>query len=72
MRGISALSCREFKHIAPGQSARQVQHITAMVVKHARVLTATDGLGGPRFLDERDDARIETRQDEDVRRRQFR
>jgi hypothetical protein len=43
-----------------------------MVVKHARVLTATDGLGGPRFLDERDDARIETRQDEDVRRRQFR
>jgi rhamnose utilization protein RhaD (predicted bifunctional aldolase and dehydrogenase) len=58
--------------IALGQSVRQVQHITAMAVKHAQVLAATYGLGGPRFLDERDNARIETRPDEDVRRRQFR
>lgn len=58
--------------IALGGSVKQVQNITAMAVKNARVLAATYALGGPRFLDEVDNLRIETRPDEDVRRRQFR
>lgn len=57
--------------IALGQSAKQVQNITAMAVKNARVLAATYALGGPHFLDENDNVRIETRPDEDVRRAQF-
>jgi rhamnose utilization protein RhaD (predicted bifunctional aldolase and dehydrogenase) len=58
--------------IALGQSVRQVQNITAMAVKNARGLAATYAAGGPRFLDEGDNLRIETRPDEDVRRQQFR
>jgi rhamnose utilization protein RhaD (predicted bifunctional aldolase and dehydrogenase) len=57
--------------IALGQTPRQVQNITAMAVKHAKVLAATYSLGGPRFLNDADNARIESRPDEDVRRRQF-
>jgi rhamnose utilization protein RhaD (predicted bifunctional aldolase and dehydrogenase) len=57
--------------IALGQSAREVKNITAMAVKHARVLAATYSLGGPMFLDEWANARIEMRPDEDVRRAQF-
>lgn len=56
---------------ALGQTARQVESITAMAVKHARVLAGTYALGGPRFLNERDIDQIHTRPDEEVRRRQF-
>ena len=56
---------------ALGQSARQVENITAMAVKHARILAGTYLLGGPRRLDDRDVARIHTRPDEAVRRKQF-
>ncbi len=57
--------------IALGRSSRQVENITAMAVKHARVLAGTYALGGPHLLTEKDIARIHTRPDEDVRRRQF-
>lgn len=56
---------------ALGQSARQVENITAMAVKHARVLAGTYALGGPHVLPDEDVARIDTRPDEDVRRKQF-
>ncbi len=57
--------------IALGQTAKEVQHITNMAVKHARVLAATYALGGPVYLDEFTLNRIHTRPDEDVRRQQF-
>lgn len=57
--------------IALGKSARQVVNITAMAVKHARVLAITYTMGGPRFLDEHHADRIHTRPDEAVRRAQF-
>ncbi len=56
---------------ALGGSARQVENITAMAVKHARVLAGTYALGGPHFLDPHDIERIHTRPDEKVRRKQF-
>lgn len=56
---------------ALGQSARQVENITAMAVKHARVLAGTYSLGGPQVLLDEDVTRIDTRPDEDVRRKQF-
>ena len=57
--------------IALGTSPKQVQNVTAMAVKHARVLAATYALGGPNFLSAQVRARIHTRPDEDVRRVQF-
>lgn len=57
--------------IALGQTARQVQNITAMAVKHAHVMVATYALGGPQFLPEHHNTRIHTRPDEEVRRVQF-
>jgi rhamnose utilization protein RhaD (predicted bifunctional aldolase and dehydrogenase) len=57
--------------IALGQTAREVQNITAMAVKNARVLAATYAMGGPVYLDEFTLNRIHTRPDEDVRRVQF-
>ncbi|HEY3290336.1 MAG TPA: class II aldolase/adducin family protein [Anaerolineae bacterium] len=56
---------------AIGRSAREVQNISAMAVKHARVLVGTYASGGPNFLSERDIARIHTRPDEEIRRKQF-
>lgn len=56
---------------ALGGSARQVENITAMAVKHARVLAGTYALGGPNFLDQRNIERIRTRPDEEARRKQF-
>jgi hypothetical protein len=58
--------------IALGQTARQVQNVTTMAVKHARVLAATYALGGPNFLPEHHQRRLDSRQDEDLRRAQFR
>jgi len=56
---------------AIGRSAREVQNISAMAVKHARVLASTYAVGGPNFLSESDNARIHNRPDEAVRRSQF-
>lgn len=50
-------------------SARQAEDITAMADKAARILLGTYALGGPRFLDAADVARIHTRPDEAQRRR---
>lgn len=57
--------------IALGESVRQVQNVTAMAVKHARVLMGTFACGGPRFLDDVAIERIHSRPDEAVRRAQF-
>lgn len=57
---------------ALGHSPRQVENVTSMAVKHARVLAATYALGGPKFLSEQDIARLHTRPDEEVRRERFR
>ncbi|MCS7087171.1 MAG: class II aldolase/adducin family protein [Thermoflexales bacterium] len=57
--------------IALGASAKQVKNVTAMAVKHARVLVGALSCGGARFLDEVASTRIHTRPDEEVRRNQF-
>ncbi len=57
--------------IALGKSASEVQNITAMYVKVARVLLGTYALGGPHFLSPRDVTRIHTRPDELYRRREW-
>ncbi len=56
---------------ALGQSAHQVENITAMAVKHAQVLAGAFALGGPHWLDAQDITRIHTRPDEEARRKQF-
>ena len=54
--------------IALGNTAGQVENITAMAVKAARVLLGTFALGGPRFMTAEAVARIHTRPDEQFRR----
>ncbi len=54
-----------------GKSAQQVLDVTAMAVKAARVMLGTFAAGGPRFMSERDVARIHTRPDELYRRQQL-
>jgi rhamnose utilization protein RhaD (predicted bifunctional aldolase and dehydrogenase) len=56
---------------ALGQTTREVENITAMAVKNARILAPTFALGGPNFLSDTDVARINTRGDEILRRQQF-
>jgi rhamnose utilization protein RhaD (predicted bifunctional aldolase and dehydrogenase) len=58
--------------IALGQIAQEVEDITAMAVKAARVLLGTYALGGPHFLTAESVARIHTRPDEAYRRKLFR
>jgi rhamnose utilization protein RhaD (predicted bifunctional aldolase and dehydrogenase) len=55
--------------IALGKTALEVEQITAMYVKAARVLLGTYALGGPHFLSPADVARIHTRPDELYRRK---
>jgi rhamnose utilization protein RhaD (predicted bifunctional aldolase and dehydrogenase) len=55
--------------IALGRTAQQVENITAMAVKAARVLLGTYALGGPRFMTHRAVQRIHTRPDELYRRK---
>jgi rhamnose utilization protein RhaD (predicted bifunctional aldolase and dehydrogenase) len=55
--------------IALGRGAQQVENVTAMAVKTARVLLGTYTLGGPHFLTARDVDRIHTRPDELYRRK---
>ncbi len=52
-----------------GRTAQQVENITAMAAKTARVLLGTYALGGPHFLTVRAVARIHTRPDELYRRK---
>jgi len=54
--------------IALGSSAQQVENITAMAVKAARVMLGTYSAGGPHFLTPGDVDRIHTRPDERYRR----
>lgn len=56
---------------ALGQTARQVQNITQMAVKHARVLSGVLALGEAHRLSPHDVARLHTRPDEEVRRVKF-
>jgi rhamnose utilization protein RhaD (predicted bifunctional aldolase and dehydrogenase) len=55
--------------ITLGRTAQEVEDITAMAVKAARVLLGTYALGGPRFLTAENVARIHTRPDEAYRRK---
>ena len=55
--------------VALGQSAKEVENITAMAVKSARILLGAALLGGPRFISEEDVRRIVTRPDEEFRRK---
>jgi rhamnose utilization protein RhaD (predicted bifunctional aldolase and dehydrogenase) len=57
--------------IALGRTAQQVENITAMAVKTARILLGTYAAGGPRFLSDQDVNRIHTRPDELYRRKQL-
>lgn len=52
-----------------GSTAQQVENITAMMVKTARVLAGTYALGGPHFMTPDNVARIHTRPDEHYRQR---
>ncbi len=56
---------------ALGHTPQQVEHITAMAVKHARIVGAALALGEPHWLSEHDIARIHTRPDELLRRAKF-
>lgn len=57
--------------IGLGSTARQVENITAMAVKAARVLVGAYSLGGPNFMTPQNVARIHTRPDEHYRQRQL-
>ncbi|MDH7484751.1 MAG: class II aldolase/adducin family protein [Anaerolineae bacterium] len=54
--------------IALGRTAQEVENITAMAVKTARVLLGTAAFGGPHFLSAQAVQRIHTRPDELYRR----
>ena len=53
--------------IALGKTALDVENITAMAVKSARVIAGTYTLGGPNFLEPQQAIRIQTRPDEHYR-----
>jgi rhamnose utilization protein RhaD (predicted bifunctional aldolase and dehydrogenase) len=55
--------------IALGRTAQQVENVTAMAVKTARVLLGTYALGGPHFMTLQAVERIHTRPDEAYRRK---
>lgn len=57
--------------IALGKTASEVENITAMYVKTARVILGASALGGLRFLTPQDVARIHTRPDELYRRQEW-
>ena len=54
--------------IALGETAKDVENITAMAVKSARVIAGTYAMGGPNFLSPQSVDRINTRPDEKYRR----
>ena len=55
--------------IALGNSAKDVENITAMGVKVAKVILGTYALGGPHFLSQENVDRIHTRPDEQYRKK---
>jgi rhamnose utilization protein RhaD (predicted bifunctional aldolase and dehydrogenase) len=55
--------------IALGRTVSQVENITAMMIKVARVLLGTYAAGGPHFLSQQTVARLHTRPDELYRRK---
>ena len=55
--------------IALGETAHEVNAITAMAVKSARILAGTYAFGGPHFFSPEDVAKIHTRPDEVYRRK---
>jgi rhamnose utilization protein RhaD (predicted bifunctional aldolase and dehydrogenase) len=57
--------------VALGETAHEVEAITAMAVKAARVLRGAYDFGGPHFLSGENVARIHTRPDEQYRRRRI-
>lgn len=57
--------------IALGKTAQEVENITAMAVKAARVLQGTYAFGGPHFLSSQNVRRIHTRPDELYRRQEW-
>jgi rhamnose utilization protein RhaD (predicted bifunctional aldolase and dehydrogenase) len=57
--------------IVLGRTAKQVEDVTAMAVKTARVLLGAYSVGGPRYLTLKDVERIHTRLDEVYRRQQL-
>jgi rhamnose utilization protein RhaD (predicted bifunctional aldolase and dehydrogenase) len=57
--------------IALGKTPKDVQTVTAMYVKTARILLGTYALGGPNFLTPEHVNRIHTRPDEHYRQRQL-
>ena len=54
--------------VALGKTAQEVENITAMAVKSARILLGTFAIGGPNFLTESEVDRITMRPDEENRR----
>ena len=54
--------------IVLGQTAKQVENVTAMAIKTARVLLGAYSVDGPRYLSPKDVDRIHTRLDEVYRR----
>lgn len=58
--------------VALGRTPTEVENITAMCVKMARVLLGTFVLGGPRFLSKAEVERIRTRPDEIYREQKMR
>jgi len=57
--------------IALGRTAHEVEAITAMAVKAARVLQGTYAFGGPHFMSVQSVRRIHTRPDEQYRRKRI-
>jgi len=57
--------------IALGKKAQEVENITAMAVKAARILQGTYAFGGPHFLSAKNVQRIHTRPDELYRRKRI-
>lgn len=57
--------------IGLGRTAQEVENITAMWVKTARIIISAYALGGPRFLSMQAAGRIHTRPDELYRRREL-
>jgi rhamnose utilization protein RhaD (predicted bifunctional aldolase and dehydrogenase) len=57
--------------LALGRTASEVEHITAMCVKTARVILGAYALGGPHFMSPQAVARIHTRPDEQYRRQEW-
>jgi len=55
--------------IALGATAHEVNAITAMAVKSARILAGTYAFGGPHFFSDEDVSKIHTRPDEMYRRK---